>query len=81
MSGAMHHLAGPGGGPRRAPAHFAHRPYTLTELWLAGSAVDTDIVLDPEFTWIAEERLSAELPRSWQKCLDENGDTYFYNIE
>lgn len=63
----------------KVPMYLKSRPYTLTEVFLAGVGIGIDTVLEPELTWVAEARLGADMPTDWMKCLDENGDTYFYN--
>eukprot|EP00941_MAST-03F_sp_MAST-3F-sp1_P000657 g657.t1 len=62
-----------------APYAFAYRPRSLKELEECGLSIGFDIAYEPEFTWIAEEMISAELPEGWAEHPDEEGHVYYYN--
>ena len=65
-------------GKRHAPTSFERRPATLTEIQAAANELELDAIFEPQYTWIAEEYLTAAMPPNWETCWDETHESWYY---
>jgi|EP00945_MAST-04E_sp_MAST-4E-sp1_P008782 hypothetical protein len=65
-------------GTKHAPTSFERRPATLKEIQVAANELELDVFFEPQYTWIAEEYLTAAMPPNWETCWDEAHQSWYY---